>query len=87
MSPVTSLMTVDTGFNCKNCYYEHPDPSSDPFYQDQVKTLMYCCAVILLLVSHYTSRLTLVIPDRTVVFATNTRFADLAEPTAAHEER
>ncbi|GFZ43303.1 LOW QUALITY PROTEIN: Putative cation exchanger [Saitozyma sp. JCM 24511] len=32
---------------CTQCYYEHPDPVTDPFYQDQVKTLMYCCAAIL----------------------------------------
>ncbi|WVQ85360.1 calcium/proton exchanger [Cryptococcus sp. DSM 104549] len=33
---------------CDHCYYEHPDPEKDPFYQDSVKTLMYCCAAILL---------------------------------------
>ncbi|WVR05634.1 calcium/proton exchanger [Kwoniella sp. DSM 27419] len=33
---------------CNHCYYEHPDPEKDPFYQDSVKTLMYCCAGILL---------------------------------------
>lgn len=31
------------------CHYDHPDPTSDPFYQDQVKTLMYFCACILVL--------------------------------------
>jgi Ca2+:H+ antiporter len=36
---------------CDHCYYEHPDPASDSFYQEKVKTLMYGCAVILLLVS------------------------------------
>ncbi|OCF75230.1 calcium/proton exchanger [Kwoniella mangroviensis CBS 8886] len=33
---------------CDHCYYEHPDPQNDPFYQEQVETLMYCCAGILL---------------------------------------
>nr|XP_018264944.1 calcium/proton exchanger [Kwoniella dejecticola CBS 10117]OBR87102.1 calcium/proton exchanger [Kwoniella dejecticola CBS 10117] len=33
---------------CDHCYYEHPDPQNDPFYQDQVETLMYGCAAILL---------------------------------------
>lgn len=35
---------------CDHCYYEHPDPENDPFYQENVKTLMYACAAILLLV-------------------------------------
>lgn len=38
-------------WQCTSCYYEHPDPASDSFYQDQVKTLMYACAGILLFVS------------------------------------
>lgn len=38
-------------WKCQSCYYDHPDPTQDPFYQDQVKTLMYLCASILLLVS------------------------------------
>ncbi|OWZ55023.1 calcium/proton exchanger [Cryptococcus neoformans c45] len=33
---------------CDHCYYEHPDPERDPFYQENVKTLMYACAAILL---------------------------------------
>ncbi|TDL17701.1 hypothetical protein BD410DRAFT_537749 [Rickenella mellea] len=33
---------------CEHCYYEHPDPIDDPFYQSTVKTLMYFCAAILL---------------------------------------
>lgn len=36
---------------CDHCYYEHPDPERDPFYQENVKTLMYACAAILLFVS------------------------------------
>lgn len=39
------------GWQCDRCYYEHPDPATDPFYQDQVKGLMYFCAVILVFVS------------------------------------
>ncbi|KAH9891728.1 hypothetical protein C8Q73DRAFT_700577 [Cubamyces lactineus] len=34
---------------CQHCYYKHPDPVDDPFYQSTVKSLMYFCAVILLL--------------------------------------
>jgi Ca2+:H+ antiporter len=41
---------------CTQCYYEHPDPVTDPFYQDQVKTLMYCCAAILVFVSFHSMR-------------------------------
>lgn len=36
-------------WTCQFCYYKHPDPVDDPFYQSTVKTLMYFCAVILLL--------------------------------------
>jgi len=38
-------------WQCDRCYYDHPDPATDPFYQDQVKGLMYFCATILLIVS------------------------------------
>ncbi|KAI0766385.1 hypothetical protein BD413DRAFT_664940 [Trametes elegans] len=34
---------------CQHCYYKHPDPVDDPFYQSTVKSLMYFCAVVLLL--------------------------------------
>lgn len=37
-------------WGCERCFYVHPDPAQDPFYQDQVKILMYICAVILVLV-------------------------------------
>ena len=37
---------------CQHCYYKHPDPVDDPFYQSTVKSLMFFCAVILLFVSH-----------------------------------
>ncbi|WWC88111.1 calcium/proton exchanger [Kwoniella dendrophila CBS 6074] len=47
---IGSLSTFKQGdvFMCDHCYYEHPDPQKDPFYQEQVETLMYCCAGILL---------------------------------------
>ncbi|THV04453.1 hypothetical protein K435DRAFT_714579 [Dendrothele bispora CBS 962.96] len=32
---------------CDQCYYQHPDPVDDPFYQSTVKSLMYFCAAIL----------------------------------------
>lgn len=35
-------------WRCDQCYYQHPDPVEDPFYQSTVKSLMYFCAVILL---------------------------------------
>ncbi|KAJ3559485.1 hypothetical protein NM688_g317 [Phlebia brevispora] len=34
---------------CQHCYYEHPDPVDDPFYQSTVKSLMYFCACVLLI--------------------------------------
>ncbi|CCM01904.1 uncharacterized protein FIBRA_03975 [Fibroporia radiculosa] len=36
-------------WTCQHCYYQHPDPVDDPFYQSTVKTFMYFCAVVLLL--------------------------------------
>ncbi|KAM5534960.1 hypothetical protein V8D89_011333 [Ganoderma adspersum] len=33
---------------CQHCYYTHPDPMFDPFYQSTVKRLMFFCAVVLL---------------------------------------
>ncbi|WVQ71105.1 calcium/proton exchanger [Cryptococcus sp. DSM 104548] len=44
----TTLMKPEDVWMCNHCYYEHPDPELDPFYQDNVKTLMYGCAAILL---------------------------------------
>ena len=38
---------------CDRCYYKHPDPVSDPFYQSTVKNLMYFCAAVLLFVCNY----------------------------------
>ncbi|CAE6414022.1 unnamed protein product [Rhizoctonia solani] len=42
-------LPADAPWTCHHCRYEHPDPTSDPFYQSTVKSLMYFCAVILLL--------------------------------------
>ncbi|EDR13307.1 uncharacterized protein LACBIDRAFT_309026 [Laccaria bicolor S238N-H82] len=38
----------DAPWICDHCYYKHPDPVDDPFYQSTVKSLMYFCAAILL---------------------------------------
>ncbi|KAF9013380.1 hypothetical protein BDQ17DRAFT_1419537 [Cyathus striatus] len=38
----------DAPWICDHCYYKHPDPVDDPFYQSTVKTLMYLCAAVLL---------------------------------------
>ncbi|KAG5717199.1 Low affinity vacuolar monovalent cation/H(+) antiporter [Termitomyces sp. T112] len=38
----------DAPWVCDRCYYQHPDPATDPFYQSTVKTLMYFCASVLL---------------------------------------
>ncbi|KAG6333786.1 hypothetical protein ID866_5297 [Astraeus odoratus] len=35
-------------WKCDRCYYQHPDPVEDPFYQSTVKSLMYICAAVLL---------------------------------------
>jgi len=39
----------DEAWKCNRCFYEYPEPTTDPFYQNQVKSLMYACAAILLL--------------------------------------
>lgn len=36
-------------WTCKRCFYEHVPPATDPFYQENVKGLMYTCTVILVL--------------------------------------
>ncbi|KDR82647.1 hypothetical protein GALMADRAFT_57297 [Galerina marginata CBS 339.88] len=38
----------DVPWICDHCYYKHPDPVDDPFYQSTVKSLMYFCAAVLL---------------------------------------
>ncbi|KAI5118863.1 hypothetical protein M0805_005307 [Coniferiporia weirii] len=48
--PKTSDVSLQqkTPWTCNHCYYEHPDPVHDDFYQSTVKSLMYFCAAILL---------------------------------------
>ncbi|KAK8865678.1 calcium/proton exchanger [Kwoniella newhampshirensis] len=48
LSPLPNALRAGDAWMCDHCYYEHPNPENDPFYQDNVKTLMYCCAAILL---------------------------------------
>ncbi|EGO23613.1 hypothetical protein SERLADRAFT_438928 [Serpula lacrymans var. lacrymans S7.9] len=43
-----SSVTTDHPWKCDYCYYQHPDPVEDPFYQSTVKSLMYFCAAVLL---------------------------------------
>ncbi|KAG6907854.1 hypothetical protein DXG01_007118 [Tephrocybe rancida] len=38
----------DAPWVCDHCYYQHPDPATDPFYQSTVKSLMYFCAIVLI---------------------------------------
>lgn len=47
----TEAISITQSWECDQCYYEHPEPTTDPFYQNQVKFLMYACACVLLLVS------------------------------------
>ncbi|KZT11976.1 uncharacterized protein LAESUDRAFT_776211 [Laetiporus sulphureus 93-53] len=42
-------INASTPWTCQHCYYKHPDPVDDPFYQSTVKTFMFFCAVVLLL--------------------------------------
>lgn len=44
----TETLPDDT-WRCKRCYYEHVPPATDPFYQTNVKGLMYTCTVVLVL--------------------------------------
>ncbi|KAJ7714197.1 hypothetical protein B0H16DRAFT_1478157 [Mycena metata] len=45
--PTTPRTGADMPWICDSCYYKHPDPVDDPFYQSTVKSLMYFCAAIL----------------------------------------
>ncbi|KIY65228.1 hypothetical protein CYLTODRAFT_379736 [Cylindrobasidium torrendii FP15055 ss-10] len=47
--PTAGPGTSSKPWICDQCYYKHPDPVDDPFYQATVKTFMYFCAVILVL--------------------------------------
>ena len=78
---------------CKRCFYVLPDPTTDPFYQEKVKSLMYFCAGVLVFVrpsllsssTWITILITslsppIVLLDRPLVLASHACFADLAEP-------
>ncbi|KAH9912622.1 uncharacterized protein BXZ73DRAFT_107352 [Epithele typhae] len=41
------LTSLTKPWVCQHCYYQHPDPVDDPFYQSTVKSLMFFCAIIL----------------------------------------
>ncbi|CAK9782206.1 hypothetical protein CC85DRAFT_282218 [Cutaneotrichosporon oleaginosum] len=43
------VLNPGDSWRCDRCWYQHPAPESDPFYQSNVKILMYICAGILLL--------------------------------------
>ncbi|BEJ18138.1 hypothetical protein CspHIS471_0704150 [Cutaneotrichosporon sp. HIS471] len=43
------VLNPGDSWRCDRCWYQHPDPVTDPFYQSNVKVLMYICAGILLL--------------------------------------
>ncbi|KAI9058458.1 hypothetical protein FKP32DRAFT_1614893 [Trametes sanguinea] len=47
--PSHDISSLTKPWVCQHCYYKHPDPVDDPFYQSTVKSLMFFCAVILLL--------------------------------------
>ncbi|RDB17965.1 Low affinity vacuolar monovalent cation/H(+) antiporter [Hypsizygus marmoreus] len=46
--PSTPSSPGNAPWICDHCYYKHPDPATDPFYQSTVKSLMYLCAIVLL---------------------------------------
>lgn len=72
-------------WKCNRCIYEYPDPTTDPFYQNDVKPLMYACAAILLFVSGSSCLCSpAVLPHRTLVLVAHPCVSNLAEPTAAH---
>ena len=78
-------------WTCKHCYYEHPDPVGDPFYQSTVKKLMFFCATILLFVrtllsSSVTTLInpTSVVSHRPLVFLEDSRLANLAKSATTH---
>ncbi|KAE9407411.1 hypothetical protein BT96DRAFT_809638 [Gymnopus androsaceus JB14] len=43
-----SLTQLNKPWVCDQCYYQHPDPVHDPFYQSTVKSLMFFCAAVLI---------------------------------------
>ncbi|KAG5648441.1 hypothetical protein DXG03_005015 [Asterophora parasitica] len=40
----------DAPWVCDHCTYKHPHPATDPFYQSTVKSFMYFCATVLILI-------------------------------------
>ncbi|KAF5381246.1 hypothetical protein D9757_007869 [Collybiopsis confluens] len=44
----TGPTSPDKPWVCDQCYYQHPDPVKDPFYQSTVKDLMFFCAAVLI---------------------------------------
>ncbi|GAC98106.1 membrane transporter [Pseudozyma hubeiensis SY62] len=36
-------------WSCRRCFYEHVPPATDPFFQQNVRGLMYTCTVVLVL--------------------------------------
>lgn len=44
------MTMIKSPWTCNHCYYAHPDPVEDPFYQATVKEFVYFCAGILLFV-------------------------------------
>ncbi|KAF8073669.1 hypothetical protein FPV67DRAFT_1666430 [Lyophyllum atratum] len=46
--PTSPKSPGDATWKCDHCYYRHPDPATDPFYQSTVKSLMYFCATVLI---------------------------------------
>ncbi|EAU85949.2 hypothetical protein CC1G_02972 [Coprinopsis cinerea okayama7 len=47
--PSTPTNPGNAPWICDHCYYKHPDPVDDPFYQSTVKNLMFFCTGVLLL--------------------------------------
>ncbi|TFK20001.1 hypothetical protein FA15DRAFT_647640 [Coprinopsis marcescibilis] len=46
--PSTPSSPGNAPWICDHCYYKHPDPVDDPFYQSTVKNLMFFCTGVLL---------------------------------------
>lgn len=46
--PSTPTTPGNAPWICDHCYYKHPDPVDDPFYQSTVKKLMFFCTAVLL---------------------------------------
>lgn len=80
-------LPLDKPWSCRRCFYQHVDPHTDPFYQENVKHLMYFCAAVLVLVSCLLLEDLWLTPltelfGWTVVLTSHACIADLAESTA-----